>query len=302
MIKTIGLDIGGTKINGAIVDKNGEILKTYKLETCADEGAGKVLDNIEKIINKLKDYDDYDIKAIGVGTPGFIDSKNGIVKFAGNIEGWTGLNLKKEIEKRSKLPTFVENDANIALICEKWLGAGKKYNDIVMITLGTGLGGAIFNPKMGLLQGSNYQGAELGHMILYPNGDSCTCGQSGCAEAYCSGSAIRKHYKNLTNKEKNGEEIFELYDKDEASKKVIDRFIDDLSWYLTSLRNVFDPELIIIGGGVINSRKYWWDRLIEKFNKRCHLADKVLVEPAKFLNDAGVIGAGKIAMERLENE
>lgn len=299
MIKTIGLDIGGTKINGAVINEKGEILKKYKLKTCAELGAKKVLDNIDKIIKYLKDDQ---IKAIGVGTPGFIDSENGIVTFAGNIDGWTGLNLKKEIEKRSKLKTFVENDANIALICEKWLGAAKDYDDIVMITLGTGLGGAVYNEKMGLLRGSHFQGAELGHIILHPNGIHCTCGQNGCAESYCSGTAITKHYKSLSDKEKVSEEIFELFHKDDIAKKVINTFIDDLSWYLTSLRNIFDPQIIIIGGGLINSREIWWDKLNLKFNERSHLASEIELKPAKFLNDAGVIGAGKIAIERLENE
>ncbi|MDU2202967.1 MAG: ROK family protein, partial [Anaerococcus hydrogenalis] len=250
MTKTIGLDIGGTKIQGAVIDEKGEILKTYRLETCAREGKDKVLDNISKIIDFLKTDD---IKAVGVGTPGFIDSENGIVTFAGNIDGWTGLNLKKEIEKRSSLPVFIENDANIALVCEKWLGSGKGFNDIVMITIGTGLGGAVYNKKMGLLSGSNFQGAELGHLILHPNGEYCTCGQSGCAESYCSGTAIVRHYEELTRNKLEGQEIFKLVKTDDNAKKVIDRFTSDLAWFLTSLRNIFDPELIIIGGGVINS-------------------------------------------------
>ncbi|MDU2582169.1 MAG: ROK family protein [Anaerococcus hydrogenalis] len=299
MTKTIGLDIGGTKIQGAVIDEKGEILKTYRLETCAREGKDKVLDNISKIIDFLKTDD---IKAVGVGTPGFIDSENGIVTFAGNIDGWTGLNLKKEIEKRSSLPVFIENDANIALVCEKWLGSGKGFNDIVMITIGTGLGGAVYNKKMGLLSGSNFQGAELGHLILHPNGEYCTCGQSGCAESYCSGTAIVRHYEELTRNKLEGQEIFELVKTDDNSKKVIDRFTSDLAWFLTSLRNIFDPELIIIGGGVINSKDYWWKEVLEKFDNYCHLSEKIEIKPAKYLNDAGVIGAGRIAMERLKNE
>ncbi|WP_276876946.1 ROK family protein [Anaerococcus hydrogenalis] len=299
MTKTIGLDIGGTKIQGAVIDENGEILKTYRLETCAREGKDKVLDNISKIIDFLKTDE---IEAIGVGTPGFIDSENGIVTFAGNIDGWTGLNLKEELEKRSSLPVFVENDANIALVCEKWLGSGKGFDDIVMITIGTGLGGAVYNKKMGLLSGSNFQGAELGHIILHPNGEYCTCGQSGCAESYCSGTAIVRHYEELTRNRLEGQEIFELADKDENAKKVIDRFTSDLAWFLTSLRNIFDPQTIIIGGGVINSKNFWWNDVLEKFNECCHLSEKIQIKPAKFLNDAGVIGAGRIAMERLENE
>ena len=299
MTKTIGLDIGGTKIQGAVIDEKGEILKTYRLETCAREGKDKVLDNISKIIDFLKTDD---IKAVGVGTPGFIDSENGIVTFAGNIDGWTGLNLKKEIEKRSSLPVFIENDANIALVCEKWLGSGKGFNDIVMITIGTGLGGAVYNKKMGLLSGSNFQGAELGHLILHPNGEYCTCGQSGCAEGYCSGTAIVRHYEELTRNKLEGQEIFELVKTDDNAKKVIDRFTSDLAWFLTSLRNIFDPELIIIGGGVINSKDYWWKEVLEKFYNYCHLSEKIEIKPAKYLNDAGVIGAGRIAMERLKNE
>ena len=299
MTKTIGLDIGGTKNQGAVIDEKGEILKTYRLETCAREGKDKVLDNISKIIDFLKTDD---IKAVGVGTPGFIDSENGIVTFAGNIDGWTGLNLKKEIEKRSSLPVFIENDANIALVCEKWLGSGKGFNDIVMITIGTGLGGAVYNKKMGLLSGSNFQGAELGHLILHPNGEYCTCGQSGCAESYCSGTAIVRHYEELTRNKLEGQEIFELVKTDDNARKVIDRFTSDLAWFLTSLRNIFDPELIIIGGGVINSKDYWWKEVLEKFDNYCHLSEKIEIKPAKYLNDAGVIGAGRIAMERLKNE
>ena len=298
MTKTIGLDIGGTKIQGAVIDENGEILKTYRLETCAREGKDKVLENISKIIEFLKTDE---IEAIGVGTPGFIDSENGIVTFAGNIDGWTGLNLKKELEKISGLPVFVENDANIALVCEKWLGAGKGYNDIVMITIGTGLGGAVYNEKSGLLSGSHFQGAELGHVILHPGGDYCTCGQHGCAEAYCAGTALTKNYKKLTGDELTGEQILKRVYKDPKAKEVLEIYQEDLAYFLTSLRNIFDPEVIVIGGGVIHSKDIWWDGMIEKFNDICNNTLNVSVMPAKYLNDSGVIGAGKIAFERVEN-
>ena len=171
-----------------------------------------------------------------------------------------------------------------------------------MITIGTGLGGAVYNEKMGLLSGSHFQGAELGHLILHPNGEYCTCGQSGCAESYCSGTALVRHYEELTRNRLSGAEIFKISEKDENAKKVIDRFTSDLAWFLTSLRNVFDPELIIIGGGVINSKDYWWDEVLKNFKNYCHLSEEIEIKSAKFLNDAGVIGAGRIAMERLGNE
>lgn len=118
---------------------------------------------------------------------------------------------------------------------------------------------------MGLLSGSNFQGAELGHIILHPDGEYCTCGQSGCAESYCSGTAIVRHYEELTRNKLNGEEIFKLANDDENAKKVIERFTSDLAWFLTSLRNIFDPQLIIVGGGVINSKDFWWNEVLENF-------------------------------------
>lgn len=295
----IGIDIGGTKISGSLLDKEGNIIVEEKVNTDADKGRDAVLKNIESLLDKLPLEK---AEAIGIGTPGFIDSENGIVNFAGNIKGWTGLNLKKAIEKIVDIPVFIENDANIALLCEKWIGAAKEYNDIVMITLGTGLGGAVYNKDMGLLKGSNFQGAELGHMILYPEGHQCTCGQKGCAETYCAGNAIANNYYRKTGLKKSSEEIISSIDNDIISKEVIEQYELDLAYYLTTLKNVFDPEIIIIGGGVINSRHVWWDKVIDNFNKFCNNSKTVKIVPAKYLNNAGMIGAGKIAFERNINE
>lgn len=298
MTKVIGIDLGGTKISGSFMDDKGNILATAKVDTMAQEGRDVVIENIVKVIKKLP-YQD--AQAVGIGTPGFIDSENGIVTFSGNIKGWTGLNLKKAIEKYIDLPVFVENDANIALICEKWIGAGKDYDDLVMITLGTGLGGAVFSNGH-LLEGSNFQGAELGHMILYPGGNKCTCGQDGCAEAYCSGNAIGEEYERLTGKSISSEEVLEKVDEDEDARKVLDNYVKNLAYYLTSLRNIFDPQAIIIGGGVIDSKDLWWDGMIENFEKFCHKHETVDILPAQYLNKAGMIGAAKIALERLNND
>lgn len=298
MDKVIGIDLGGTKINACLINEKGEIIQRSAVETEAKKGRDVVLNNIKKSIEAL-DYND--ALAIGIGTPGFIDAKNGIVTFSGNIEGWTGLNLKNAVEEFVDIPVFVENDANIALLAEKWIGAGKNYKDIVMITLGTGVGGAIYNEKSGLLSGSNFQGAELGHIILHPGGDYCTCGQHGCVEAYCAGTAISKNYEKLTGKLLSGEKILKISSQDVDARKVLENYQSNLAYFLTSLRNIFDPEVIIIGGGVIHSKDIWWDGMIEKFNKTCNNTENIDVVAAKFLNDAGVIGAGKIAFERMSN-
>lgn len=299
MSKVIGIDIGGTKINACLIDDKGNILERKEVKTEGHLGRDAVLNKIKDCIKALS-YKE--ALAIGIGTPGFIDSKNGIVTFAGNISGWTGLNLKKSLEEVFEIPVFVENDANIALLAEKWIGACKDYNDIVMITLGTGLGGAVYTKKAGLLEGAHFQGAELGHIMLYPGGNSCTCGQYGCAEAYCSGTAISNEYFNLTGKKLAGKKILEMANEDEKAKKVLDDYQSNLAYLLTSLRNIFDPDCIVIGGGVINSKDLWWDGMIDKFKKVCNKPYNIDIIPAQFLNDAGVIGAAKIAFERINNE
>lgn len=298
MKKVIGVDLGGTKISAGLVGENGEILEEIKVEAQADKGRDVVLSNIKKAIYSLNYRQ---AEAVGIGTPGFINAEEGIVTFAGNIEGRTGLNLKEAVESFIDLPVFVENDANVALLAEMWVGSGKNYNDLVLITLGTGLGGAVYTKGKGFLTGSNYQGAELGHLILYPNGRGCTCGQRGCAEAYCAGTAIGSHYYELTGEKLSGEEVFARISSDENARKVADDYATDLSYLLTSLRNIFDPQAIIIGGGVINAKDVRWDRMIESFNSYCHNAEKLDILPASLLNDAGTIGAGRLALERIGN-
>lgn len=295
MKKVIGIDIGGTKINACLIDEEGTILERKEVPTNANRGREVVLDNIKNAIYALN-YKE--ASAIGIGTPGFIDSENGLVTFAGNIKGWTGLNLKEAVEEFVDVPVFVENDANIALIAEKWIGSCKDFDNIVMITLGTGLGGAVYTKEGGLLKGSNFQGAELGHMLLHPDGDPCTCGQNGCAESYCAGSALTKDYKNLTGKELSGQAIFDLVDSDDDARKVLDNYQKNLGFLLTSLRNIFDPEVIVIGGGVIHAKDVFWDGMISRFQEYCNKPGDVEIIPAQFLNNAGVIGAAKIAFER----
>ena len=298
MGKVIGIDIGGTKINACLIDDKGEILERKEVPTNANRGREVVLENIKSAIYDLSYKEAI---AVGIGTPGFIDSENGIVTFAGNIKGWTGLNLKEAVEEFVDVPVFVENDANIALIAEKWIGSCKDYDNVVMITLGTGLGGAIYTKEAGLLSGSHFQGAELGHMILHAGGDPCTCGQKGCAESYCAGTALTKGYKKLTGKELSGQAIFDLVETDNDARKVLEDYQSDLGYLLTSLRNIFDPDVIVVGGGVIHAKDVFWDGMVSKYQEYCNKPSEVDIIPAKFLNNAGVIGAAKIAFERVNH-
>lgn len=296
MKQVIGIDIGGTKISSAVVDEKGDLIDKYRIQSNAEEGRDEVLKRIRISIDRLMTSD---IEGIGIGTAGFIDSENGIVKFAGNIEGWTGLHLKEELEKYVKVPVFVDNDANIAALCEKWLGAAKNYSSFVMLTMGTGLGGAIYDEKMGFWQGASFQGAELGHMILHPKGRLCTCTQEGCAEKYIAGSALSINYEDLTGKDLTGPEIMAMIDENEDAKESVRRIAQDLGLYLASIKNIFDPQGVVIGGGFIETKDYWWEEAIEEYKKICNRPEGMEITAAKFQNDAGIIGAGKLAFNKL---
>ena len=300
MKRVIGIDLGGTKINGGVVGETGDILKKITIET-GEDGKDAVLDGLRYLIMELQKGEI--IEGIGIGSPGFIDTKEGkVLSVGGNIQGWAGTNIREELSKDFPLiPIVVENDANVAAICEQWLGAGKELESFVMITLGTGVGGGIWTRDSGIWNGIHFQGAELGHSILYPNGKSCNCGQRGCVEKYISGSGIEASYFEKANQQRKGSDIFQNSLQDPICKKVVDEFTEDLSVFLITIKNIFDPEGIIIGGGVINSKDYWWELAIEKFMSNCNDPSDIKIVPAKFLNDSGLIGAGKLAFDYIRN-
>nr|WP_300003182.1 ROK family protein [Tissierella sp.] len=297
MKKVIGIDLGGTSMYGGVIDEKGAILKTSQRDTFSAKGRDDVLKRINEVIEDLLDED---ILGIGIGTPGFIDSKEGkVLQVGGNIEGWANTNIKESINKKfANIPVFVENDANAAALCEHWIGGAKDIENFIMITLGTGVGGAIHLERHGILKGVNYQGGELGHAILYPMGDKCNCGQYGCVERYISGSAIERIYKRKTGLDKKGIDIFRDPD-DKIGIEVVDEFTRDLAIYLVSLKNIFDPEGVIIGGGVINSRQYWWDGMIDGYKKFSNDPESMKILPAMYLNNAGMIGAAKSVFDNI---
>lgn len=298
-MKAIGIDLGGTSIKGGIVDENGRIIKKYEHETPKGVDSSEVLKRISFVINELiKDTED--ISSVGIGSPGFIDIVNGkVLSIGGNIENWEGTEIVSELSKSfPNLDIYVGNDANLAGLCEGWIGASRGFESFILLTLGTGLGGCIFTKKEGLWYGKNYQSAELGHAILYPKGRKCYCGQRGCVEEYVSGTAIEELYLEKTGISKKAKEIFQVYDEDLDAREIIDDFADNLAIFISSLKNIFDPEGIVIGGGVINARKYWWDRMINTYENYVNNSKGMIILPAMHLNDAGIIGAGKLALDK----
>lgn len=294
-MKVIGIDIGGTKICGGIVSSDGELLKKSWLNTEAKYGREVIINNVYKVIDELIDES---VSGIGIGSAGRVNTDKGIIEYAtDNLPGWTGFNLRGTIEKKFGLPVMVDNDVNTAAIGESWIGSGKGYKNILMMAIGTGVGGAIiYNGD--LIRGSNWSAAEIGHAILYPDGKKCNCGQKGCLEQYISGNAIYKRYNEIVgfSKVKNAFEVFDLYKNyDNISRIVIDEFVYWLSLSIISLKNIIDPELFIIGGGLIGSKEIWWDKLIDMLIQY----GNINIRFAKLENNATMIGAAKLIIDKL---
>jgi len=298
MRRAIGIDLGGTSINGGLIDEEGNILKRVEKDTPTANDRYEVLRRISEVIDVLTEDE---VLGIGIGSPGFIDSSEGkVLKVGGNIKDWAGTNIKDELKVSfPDFPILVENDANLAAICEHWKGAARKYDNFIMLTLGTGLGGAIYIDNYGLIKGHRYRGGELGHAIFIPNGRLCTCGQRGCVEQYVSGKAVENIYQERAGIKKRGKNIFEILNEDKIAYEVVHEFSYNLGIYISTLKNIFDPQGIVIGGGVINSKEYWWDYMVESYKNYCNDSEYMDIVPAKYSNDAGMIGAGKIVFNRI---
>ncbi len=293
----IGIDLGGTKINAAIIDEQGNIFDKISMPSYGGQGKEAVIHQLQQCIFQLHPEK---IEGIGIGTPGTVDVLQGqILDVGGNINDWSYCNLKSEMQ--SFFPDdkfYILNDANAALLGEKWCGAEENYNYFLMLTLGTGIGGAIFQKETGVLLGHHFQGGEFGHVIIVPGGRACSCGQRGCIEKYAAGSAISISYEEKTGLLLTGQEIFSRLEFDEIAKKVVNEFSNYLGLYLVNLQNIFDPEAIVLGGGLIDSKDVWWEKMLNVVKNESNFKNQINIVPGQLKNDAGMIGAGKFVFEQ----
>lgn len=305
--KYIGIDIGGMSVKGLVVDKEGNIFAEDVQKTGAEEGAEAVVENILELIGRLVAAHP-DCKAIGIGSPGLIDSKNGVVVFAANL-GFADVRLGERVEKRFALPVKLTNDANAAALGEVRFGAGKGMENAVLVTLGTGVGGGIVADGK-LFEGGHSAGAEIGHMVIHRGGKQCSCGRKGCMEAYSSATALMakvreemvahpesKMWQTYTPETVSGRTMFEYLDKDETAKAVFDWYTENLACGLSNLGNIFRPDVIMLGGGISGSG----DTLIKPLQKI--LDGEVLggndyahirISVATLGNKAGALGAAAL--------
>lgn len=293
----IGIDIGGTKIRGCVADTASRVLLTVERKTEAALGFRRIADNIVAVLDELTGAG-YIISAIGVGTAGTVDTAAGKVIYATeNLPGYTGFEIGKFLSGRYGVPVAVENDANAALIGEMAYGAAEGLKSAVMLTLGTGVGGAIAIDGQ-IMHGANYRAGRWGHTVLVPDGRQCTCSQAGCAEMYLSGRALHNGACELGYDLRHGSEIFPLIaGGDEVLIKYFDRYISMLTVLITTVVNAVDPQAIVIGGGVADSYESWWERFL---TPKLQGLDGVRVLPAVLKTNAGLLGAVKLAIETVQ--
>lgn len=288
-MKILGVDIGGTEIKAAAVC-DGKIGQIASVKTEAARGRDAICHNLKTVIQKVRENNDF--SAIGIGSAGTIDCESGRVLYAtDNLPGWTGFNLAEFIEGEYQLPVFCDNDANAALAGEMAYGSGIGYRDVVMLTLGTGVGGS--NAVGGeLMRGAGYAAGRWGHTILYPDGRICNCGQRGCAERYVSGTAFQRGAERIFGKLKHGSEFFAFLNVgNNRAECYMDNFTKQLACLVTTVTNALNPELIIIGGGLVTSADLWWERYFIDKVKRL----PVRLAPAALKNTAGMLGAAHLA-------
>lgn len=310
----IGIDLGGTKISGAIADTSGNIMNKYTIPTNANQGEQIVLQRIMSVIDKLIEESGENtekIKAIGIGSPGPLDPKKGMIITTPNLP-FKNFKLVEPINNKYKIPTFLDNDANVAAIGEYMLGAGRGTQNMVYITVSTGIGGgAILNGK--IYRGNTFNALEVGHMTIEPEGPKCNCGNHGCVEALGSGTAIARQamecIKNgdntslLSYEKVTAAEVFKEAAKGDAlSQKILDKSLEYLGIGVANLITILDPEVFVIGGGVTNGGSIVFEKVQQVVNKRCFqvMAENCRIVPAMLGNDAGVIGAVSLAIMEIK--
>ena len=306
----IGIDVGGTNVKIALVNDEGQIIYSNSVPTRAEMGYEYTVNNIKQAIYELlkeTKLETKDIQGIGFGFPGQVDYKEGIVRNAPNIPGWVEIPIAKIFEDEFNIPTRVDNDVRCAALGELNYGAGKGCENLICITVGTGIGsGLIINGK--LARGASNAAGEIGHIKLQMNdGPICGCGDTGCFEAFASGPAIVamaeeyiKGGKATKYREMAGSNPITPYIVSEAAKAgdpVAKRIFTIIGEYLgiglAGVVNLLNPEKIIIGGGVADAGEILINPLVETLKKRAMkiAGDTVQVVPAQLGNTAGVIGA-----------
>ena len=288
----VAVDLGGTKIYTALVDLDGNMVNEKIVGTEADKGVETIVNNIKSTINYvINGIDKNNIKAIGIGSPGPLDVKKGLIVAP---------------------PTFLDNDANAATLAEYMFGVGKGTENMVYVTVSTGIGGgAILNGK--IYRGSTSNALEVGHTTVSENGPRCGCGNKGCSERMSSGTAIMKRAVEAVNsnvktslkdyENVSAKEVFiEAAKGDYVANDILNESLSYLGLVVSNVMNTLDPDMVVLGGGVINGGDIVIEKVREVVNSRCLdiIAENCKIEKSNLEGKSGVLGAAALAISELK--
>lgn len=304
-----GVDLGGTTVKIAYFDETGKMLSKWEIPTVTQNGGAQILPDIAASIaafRKEHQISDTDLLGVGIGVPGAVSK--GVVNRCVNL-GWGVVPIEEELSRLTGLPAKASNDANVAALGEYWMGGGQGSENVVFITLGTGVGGGIIVDGK-LLNGAHGAGGELGHMVLDPREtDVCGCGKRGCVEQYCSATGIVRLAKQRLNKDEAPSSLRDLQELtcrdifdagkagDPVALEILNTYYDYMGQFLGSMCSAIDPEAVVLGGGVSKAGNMLLEGIVPYFKKYVfHAASGVKFALASLGNDAGAYGAFKLVL------
>ncbi len=317
----VGVDLGATNIVSLLINSEGKVIDKDTRATLGREGKEKALSQIVSSVRavlekgQLQGISSASIEGVGIGSPGPLDTKKGIIHFAPNLPGWNNVPLVSILGSQLKLPIFLENDANAAALAEWWIGAGKKVDNLVLLTLGTGIGGGIIIGGE-VLHGAWDTAAEIGHMIIHEGGLVCGCGKRGCLEAYASATGVIKRTVSLLKKGRKTvlwelvyghleditcELVYRAAERgDELSQMIVKETARYLGIGIANIVNILNPEMVILSGGMTAAgdllfkpvRKYVREYALEA------AIEGVRIVPANLGDNTGALGAAATVLKR----
>lgn len=317
MKKLIGIDLGGTTVKFAILTEEGEIEQKWSIETDIQDGGKNIVPNIIESINhrlSLYGLSSHDFLGIGMGSPGTVDRHKGNVIVAYNLNWSTFQPVKELIENGTGIPFYIDNDANVAALGERWKGAGEDGMEVVFVTLGTGVGGGIIADG-NLIHGKVGAAGEIGHIIVDSDGYKCTCGNQGCLETVASATGVVRLARDFSEKFSGKSELKWLIDDgqevtaktvfdhakrgDKLALIVVDKFYYYLGLACGNIGNILNPETIVIGGGVSAAGDMLLKGVEDYFQKFAFpsVRTSTKLKLAQLGNDAGVIGAASLVKQ-----
>ncbi|MDX2153561.1 MAG: ROK family protein [Bryobacteraceae bacterium] len=298
---SIGVDLGGTNLRAAAISQDGTLIEKISGATNLSEGRDAVIGDIVESINALRERHKEDrLAGVGIGVPGFIEIEKGYIVGSNNLPEFENFPVRDDIEEKLGTPVILENDANAAALGEKWMGTGQDVDSLVLLTLGTGIGGGIIH-KGRIVHGCVGMAGELGHVTVYPNGNPCGCGNFGCLEKHASASYIASMGKLLGfGEDCTSEQVFqEAQAGNERAKMIFESMGRALGIALGNLINTFNYPLYLLSGGPLPAWDHFAPEMFEEIKRRSftYRNSKTRVEKASLGNLAGLYGAAYLPFQ-----